>query len=165
MNGRFQMIKNSVENKVETDIENSCITNRIVNSKTYQLVREHRNNCAAWKKGELCWDCFGGGLSKFSTNLLKDKQFLENMFANQFYNATKVLITTQKKFMEINKEYVTNSLKFDHQILDQIFKYNYLLGTLEAHKNSDKPIKEFIAELQSKTECISPNKKREWFYG
>ncbi len=40
-------------------------------SKTYREILEHRRSCPKWGK-EFCMECFGGGLTKFSENLIKE---------------------------------------------------------------------------------------------
>lgn len=40
--------------------------------KTYGRVLEHRYKCPKWKRNEFCLDCFGGGLSKFWKNIVKE---------------------------------------------------------------------------------------------
>lgn len=40
-------------------------------SKTYAMVLEHRIKCPKWGK-DFCLDCFGGGLTLFSKNLIKE---------------------------------------------------------------------------------------------
>ncbi len=40
-------------------------------NKVYRKILEHRNNCPKWTK-EFCMDCFGGGLTKFMSNLEED---------------------------------------------------------------------------------------------
>lgn len=49
----------------------------------YKKVISHRNHYTHWINGEFCLSCFGGGLTKFTQNLikeLKDKKIkLENM--------------------------------------------------------------------------------------
>jgi hypothetical protein len=42
-------------------------------SETYLNVLEHRKNCPKWGK-EFCLDCFGGGLMKFSEELMNELQ-------------------------------------------------------------------------------------------
>ena len=40
-------------------------------TKTYKKVQEHRRHCHKWAK-EFCIDCFGGGLLRFTENLMKE---------------------------------------------------------------------------------------------
>ncbi len=41
-------------------------------SMVYTDVLEHRRKCDKWGKG-FCLDCFGGGLTKFTTDLQQEK--------------------------------------------------------------------------------------------
>jgi hypothetical protein len=38
----------------------------------YKEVIEHRNYCPRYRSGRLCLDCFGGGLTKFTNDLLSE---------------------------------------------------------------------------------------------
>ena len=38
----------------------------------YKKVVEHRNYCPRYRSGRLCLDCFGGGLTKFTNDLLSE---------------------------------------------------------------------------------------------
>lgn len=38
----------------------------------YKKVLAHRNYCSKWRSGGLCLDCFGGGLAKFTKDLLNE---------------------------------------------------------------------------------------------
>lgn len=38
----------------------------------YKEVLEHRNYCSRYRSGRLCLDCFGGGLTKFTRDLLSE---------------------------------------------------------------------------------------------
>lgn len=40
-------------------------------SKVYRNVLEHRRKCPKWGK-RFCLECFGGGLTKFTTELAKE---------------------------------------------------------------------------------------------
>lgn len=42
-------------------------------SDTYKKVLEHRKHCQYWGK-TFCIDCFGGGLTKFTENLIAEKR-------------------------------------------------------------------------------------------
>lgn len=46
-------------------------------SKTYRGVLSHRRSCNKWGK-EFCLECFGGGLTKFSIQLLKEWEYRLN---------------------------------------------------------------------------------------
>lgn len=39
---------------------------------TYKKVLTHRNYCPKWRSGLVCLDCFGGGLQKFTKDLLDE---------------------------------------------------------------------------------------------
>lgn len=43
---------------------------KIRNTRVYLKVVEHRSLCPKWKNGEICKDCFGGGLVNFVRNLI-----------------------------------------------------------------------------------------------
>ncbi len=47
------------------------INNMMRESKTYRNILEHRRKCPKWSK-EFCMECFGGGLTKFSEDLIKE---------------------------------------------------------------------------------------------
>jgi hypothetical protein len=38
----------------------------------YQKVLKHRNYCPKYQSGDLCLDCFGGGLTKFTEDLFDE---------------------------------------------------------------------------------------------
>jgi hypothetical protein len=38
----------------------------------YKAVVDHRNYCPRYRSGRLCLDCFGGGLTKFTSDLLSE---------------------------------------------------------------------------------------------
>lgn len=40
-------------------------------SKTYRKILEHRRKCSKWGK-EFCLECFGGGLTLFTKNLMDE---------------------------------------------------------------------------------------------
>ena len=40
-------------------------------NKTYRKVLQHRKKCKKWGK-EFCLECFGGGLTQFTNDLLKE---------------------------------------------------------------------------------------------
>lgn len=48
-------------------------------SKTYREISKHRNRCPKWGK-EFCLECFGGGLNRFTENLIEEfeKEFGRN---------------------------------------------------------------------------------------
>lgn len=59
----------------------SRIKDEFLSSNTYKKVMEHRGNCPFWKdrnKGK-CFDCFGGGLTKFTTKLLTEEKFVKEI--------------------------------------------------------------------------------------
>jgi hypothetical protein len=47
----------------------------VEHSNAYNDVLRHRHTCPKWRK-EFCLDCFGGGLTIFSINLLKERDKL-----------------------------------------------------------------------------------------
>lgn len=38
--------------------------------KAYKEIIQHRSKCEKWKKQEMCIDCFGGGLTKFTEKII-----------------------------------------------------------------------------------------------
>lgn len=42
----------------------------------YKKVLKHRNHCLKYRSGFVCLDCFGGGLQKFTEDLLKKFRIL-----------------------------------------------------------------------------------------
>lgn len=61
----------------------------INDSETYKQVIEHRTKCKKWPQpiltkdkemiildGKFCLECFGGGLTKFSENLIRELNFV-----------------------------------------------------------------------------------------
>jgi len=42
------------------------------NSETYRKVLHHRRTCPLWDTHQLCLECFGGGLTKFTEDLRKE---------------------------------------------------------------------------------------------
>ena len=43
-------------------------------SKTYREILEHRRKCKKWGK-KFCLECFGGGLTLFTDNLMEEQYF------------------------------------------------------------------------------------------
>jgi len=43
-------------------------------TEAYRKVLKHRGECKKWGR-EFCLECFGGGLTKYSNNLLQEAKF------------------------------------------------------------------------------------------
>jgi len=50
----------------------TLICRNLTETKAYQKVMQHRNHCVRWRDGILCLDCFGGGLTRFTRDLLDE---------------------------------------------------------------------------------------------
>ncbi len=38
----------------------------------YKQIVEHRKYCPKWRLGVICLDCFGGGITRFTDDLLRE---------------------------------------------------------------------------------------------
>jgi len=49
----------------------------VTTSNTYKKILIHRHNCRHWKSGTLCLECFGGGLTRFFEDLIREREGIE----------------------------------------------------------------------------------------
>ena len=57
-------------------------------SKTYRKILDHRKTCNKWGKS-FCLDCFGGGLTKYTDNLIDEVGILEKKGQNLYNEKAK----------------------------------------------------------------------------
>ncbi len=78
-------------------------------NKVYRKILEHRNNCPKWTK-EFCMDCFGGGLTRFLSNMEEEKLKVDKRFTNvkdaveyMSKNKNKVIIIDECNWVSENR--------------------------------------------------------------